>query len=60
MVAESLKDVIDAIKDNHLLQEIADRAYDDIIKPMKFSDSSLAGGVDGCVNFLFSQISGRN
>ena len=56
----NLKDVIDAIKDNYLLQEIADRAYDDIIKPMKYSDSSLASGVDGCVNFLFSQISGRN
>ena len=28
----NLKDVIDAIKDNYLLQEIADRAYDDIIK----------------------------
>ena len=51
----NLNDVISAIKDDDLLQEVAERAYDEIIKPMKYSERNLASGVDGCINFLSSQ-----
>tara|TARA_B110000495_G_C23032122_1_gene615052 strand:- start:880 stop:2082 length:1203 start_codon:yes stop_codon:yes gene_type:complete len=48
----NLNNVIETLANDELLQEIADRAYIEIIESNKYSEEKLGKGIDACICFL--------
>ena len=48
----NLDNVIETLANDELLQEIADRAYIEIIESNKYSEEKLGKGIDACICFL--------
>ncbi len=48
----NLNEVVEVLNNDEFLQNIADRAYTEIIESKKFSEQRLGIGIDSCINIL--------